>query len=70
MAAGTYPDWSNLQVVGGLLMLVGHFALRGIASGALKEAGKELWVWTRNRRSRRDLHCRCEGRSDENLMVV
>jgi hypothetical protein len=36
-----YPDLSNLQVVGGYLLLAGLFVLREVASGALKEAGKE-----------------------------
>jgi hypothetical protein len=43
-------------------MLAGLFVLREIMSGALKEAGKELWVWARDRGSRRDYHCCCEGR--------
>jgi hypothetical protein len=33
---------SNLQVVGGVVLLAGLFVLREIASGTLKEAGKEL----------------------------
>ena len=37
-----YPDLSNLQAVGGYLVLAGLFVLREIVSGALKEAGKEL----------------------------
>ena len=28
-------------------MLAGLFVLREVASGVLKEAGKELWVWAR-----------------------
>lgn len=62
MAAMTYPDLSNLQVVGGYLVLAGLFVLREVASGALKEVGKELWLWAKGRGSRRDHHRRCEGR--------
>jgi hypothetical protein len=43
----TYPDVLHLQVVGGLLLRAGLFGLRRVASEALKEAGTELWVWTR-----------------------
>jgi hypothetical protein len=49
VAAITQPDLSNLQVVGGYLVLAGLFVLREIASGALKEAGKELWNWVKSR---------------------
>ena len=54
-------DPSALQVVGGILMLVVLFVLREFASGALKKAGEEFWVWARRRRSggqaaRSDLH--------------
>jgi hypothetical protein len=62
VAAMTYPDVSNLQVAGGYLMLAGLFVLKEITSGALKERGKERWVWARNSGSRRDRHRRCEGR--------
>jgi hypothetical protein len=62
VAAMTYPDVSHLQVAGGYLVLAGLFVLREITSGALKEAGKDLWVWAREYRSRRDHHCRCNGR--------
>jgi hypothetical protein len=62
VAAMTYPDVSNLPVVGGGLLVAGSFVLREIASGALKEAGKELWVWARDRGSPRASHYRCEGR--------
>ena len=55
-------DPSALQVFGGILLLAGLFVLRELVSGALKEAGKELWVWARDRGSRRDCHCCCEGR--------
>lgn len=48
---------STLQVVGGFLMLAGLFVLREIASGALKEAGKDLWNWARHLRRRG--RCRC-----------
>jgi hypothetical protein len=61
VAAMTYPDVSHLQVIGGLLMFAGLFVLREITSGALKEAGKDLWVWARDRGSGRDRHGRCEG---------
>jgi hypothetical protein len=50
----SYPDVSNLQAVGGVVLLAGLFVLREFASGALKEAGKELWVWARDRASRRE----------------
>jgi hypothetical protein len=43
VAAITYPDLSNLQVVGGFLLFAAPFVLREITSGALKEAGKDLW---------------------------
>jgi hypothetical protein len=55
----TYPDLSYLQVAG-FLFLAGLFVLREITSGALKEAGKELWTWAREKRSRRNHHCRCQ----------
>src|SRR5215207_2216527 len=45
-------DPSTLQVVGGFLTLVVLFVLREFASGALKQAGEEFWVWARRRRSR------------------
>jgi hypothetical protein len=41
---------------------MGLFVLREITSGALEAAGKELWVSAREKRSRRDHHCRREGR--------
>jgi hypothetical protein len=46
-------DPSAFQVVGGMLLLVGLFVLREIVSGALKEAGKDLWGWAKMRRSTR-----------------
>ena len=52
VAAMAYPAWSNLLVVGGFLLFAGLFVLREIASGALKEAGKDLWGWVRDRGSR------------------
>jgi len=58
----TQADLSNLQVVGGYLALAGIFLLREIASGALKEAGKDLWTWARGEDSRRNRHGRVEGR--------
>jgi hypothetical protein len=39
VAAMTQADLSNLQVVGGYLVVAGLFVLREITSGALKEAG-------------------------------
>jgi hypothetical protein len=43
-------DPSALQLVAGFLLLTLLFVVRELASGALKEAGKELWGWTRRRR--------------------
>jgi hypothetical protein len=40
-----------LQIVGGVLVLAGLFVLREFASGALKKAGEEFWIWVRHRRS-------------------
>ena len=50
MAAMTYLDLSHLQVVGGFLLFAGLFILKEVASGALKEAGKELWMWAKGQR--------------------
>ena len=47
---------SVLQAVGGVLTLIILFVLRELVSGALKEAGKELWLWTRTRRNGK---CQC-----------
>ena len=58
VAAMTYPDLSHLQVVAGYLVLAGLFVLREITSGALKEAGKDLWTWAREKRSRANRHRR------------
>jgi hypothetical protein len=44
-------DPSALQVVRGLLLLAMLFVLREFASGALKKAGEEFWVWARRRRT-------------------
>jgi hypothetical protein len=44
-------DPSALQVVGGILLLAVLFIIREFASGALKKAGEEFWVWSRRRRS-------------------
>ena len=44
-------DPSALQVVGGFLLLAGLFVLREVVSGAMKEAGKDLWGWVKSRRS-------------------
>jgi hypothetical protein len=40
-------DVSELQVIGGVLMLIALFVLREFASGALKKAGEEFWLWVR-----------------------
>jgi hypothetical protein len=42
----------ELQVIGGFLMLAAIFVLRKFFSGAMREAGKEFWLWARRRRSR------------------
>jgi hypothetical protein len=47
----TYPDVSHLEGIGGFLLFAGLFVLREITSGAMKEAGKDLWAWAKNRRS-------------------
>jgi hypothetical protein len=57
-----YPDLSDLPVVGGYLVLAGLFVLREITSGALNEAGKELWIWARDRVTRLAHDCRCQSR--------
>jgi hypothetical protein len=44
---------SNHQVVGSALLFAGRCVLSEIVSGALKEAGKELWTWARDTGSRR-----------------
>jgi predicted metalloprotease len=51
VAAITYPDLSNVQVVGGFLTLAVLFVIREFASGALKKAGEEFWIWARRRHS-------------------
>jgi hypothetical protein len=61
VAAITYPDLSNPQVVAGYLLLAGLFLLKEVASGVLKEAGKELWTWARDTGLRRHRR-RCERR--------
>ena len=48
--------------LGGILTLSVLFVLRELTSGVLKEAGKELWAWSRARRSRSSRHCRCRER--------
>jgi hypothetical protein len=40
-------DVSALQVIGGVLTLAALFVLREFASGALKKAGEEFWLWMR-----------------------
>jgi hypothetical protein len=68
-------DPSAFPPVGGLLLLVLLFVVREIASGALKEAGKELWTWFQAWRAKTDgdgggSDCECQpqglgrGRSD------
>ena len=47
-------DPSAFPPVGGLLLLVLLFVVREIASGALKEAGKELWTWFQAWRAKTD----------------
>jgi hypothetical protein len=42
-------DVPELQVIGGFLMLAALFVLREFASGALKQAGEEFWLWLRRR---------------------
>jgi hypothetical protein len=42
---------SELQVIGGVLMLAALFVLREFASGALKKAGEEFWLWLRRGRA-------------------
>jgi hypothetical protein len=58
VAAIAYPDLSNLQVGSGYLVLAVPFLLKEVASGALKEAGKDLWVWAREKGSLRERQCR------------
>jgi hypothetical protein len=53
VAAMTYPDVSNLPVFGGFLLFAGLFVLRELVSGALKEAGKDVWRWAKARRTSR-----------------
>src|SRR4051812_17256754 len=43
-------DPAALQLVGGFLTLAVLFVLREFASGALKKAGEEFWVWVRRQR--------------------
>jgi hypothetical protein len=40
----------DLPIIGGIALVVALFVVREIASGALKEAGKELWIGVRGRR--------------------
>jgi hypothetical protein len=40
---------ASLRVLGGFLLLAGLFVLRELVSGALKEAGRDLWIWARHR---------------------
>ena len=40
---------SVLQVVAGFALLVALFVVREIVSGALREAGKDLWTWIKRR---------------------
>ena len=52
-------DPPTLQIVGGWLLVAFLFVLREIASGALKEAGKELWADVRQRHAPRPGSPRC-----------
>ena len=61
MATLPYPDVSTLQLVGELLTLAVLFVLREFASGALKKAGEEFWIWAR---------CRCSGRQGARSEVI
>jgi hypothetical protein len=60
VVAMSFPDLSHLQGVDGYLLLAVVFAPREIPSGALKEAGEDVWVWAKDRR--RHAHRRSEGR--------
>lgn len=40
-------------VVGGVLLAAALFAAREVASGALREAGKDLWEWVKRQTARR-----------------
>ena len=51
-------ELSALGRLGGIITLAVLFVLREFTSGALKEVGKKLWGWTRDRGQRRDRH-RC-----------
>ena len=63
------PEPSAWQVAAGVVMLVALFAAREVASGALREAGKDLWWRVRGSSDRRRvrgrdrpsvaLPCRC-----------
>ena len=46
------PEPSVLQVVAGAALLVALFVAREVASGALREAGKDLWKWVKQRATR------------------
>ena len=46
------PEPSILQLVAGAALLVALFLVREVASGALREAGKDLWKWVKGRRLR------------------
>jgi hypothetical protein len=63
MAAMTFPDVSQLQGVGGSLVLAGLFVLRQFVSGAIKEAGQDAWGWIKTRHSFR--RRRSGNRSDD-----
>ena len=57
---------SAFQVVAGFVLLAALFVVRELASGALKEAGKELWVAAKRRRDpTRGLgNSDCQSRND------
>ncbi len=46
------PEPSAVQVVAGFALLVALFVAREIASGALREAGKDLWRWLKRHGTR------------------
>jgi hypothetical protein len=57
-------DVSELQVIGGVLMLIALFVLREFASGALKKAGEEFWLWVRRGHAVGTEASDCEGTGD------
>ena len=56
------PEPSIPQLVAGVALLVALFLVREVASGALREAGKELWKSAKRRKGRlADVRCRRTG---------